>query len=86
STASQVAWALLALFACGDYDSDEVKRGMEFLIETQQEDGSWREFDFTGTGFPKVCYLRYELYSVYFPLIAIAEYARVHNELELTLS
>lgn len=86
STASQAAWALLALFACGDYDSDKVKRGMEFLIETQQEDGSWREFNFTGTGFPKVCYLRYELYSVYFPLIAITEYVRVHNELELTLS
>ncbi|MFH1779008.1 MAG: squalene--hopene cyclase [Candidatus Omnitrophota bacterium] len=76
SAASQTAWALLALFACGDYDSNEVKRGIEFLIETQQEDGGWREFDFTGTGFPKVCYLRYELYSVYFPLIAIAEWVR----------
>ncbi len=85
STASQTAWALLALFACGDYDSDEVKRGIEYLIETQQEDGSWRELDFTGTGFPKVCYLRYELYPVYFPLLAISEYAKAHNESRTSL-
>lgn len=82
SAASQTAWALLTLFACGDYDSDEVKRGIKYLIETQQEDGGWIESDFTGTGFPKVCYLRYELYSIYFPLIALSEYARAHNELE----
>jgi len=82
STASQTAWALLALFACGDFESVEVKRGIKYLIETQGEDGSWREFDFTGTGFPKVCYLRYELYSVYFPLIAIFEYTKAHNQLE----
>lgn len=82
STASQTAWALLALFACGDCDSDEARRGIEYLLETQQADGGWKELDFTGTGFPKVCYLRYELYSVYFPLIAISEYARAHNELE----
>ncbi|KPK40472.1 MAG: hypothetical protein AMJ78_07145 [Omnitrophica WOR_2 bacterium SM23_29] len=83
STASQTAWALLALFACGDYSSDEVKRGIKYLLETQREDGSWCELDFTGTGFPKVCYLRYELYSVYFPLLALSEYAKAHSELEL---
>ncbi|KPK42366.1 MAG: hypothetical protein AMJ78_02870 [Omnitrophica WOR_2 bacterium SM23_29] len=86
STASQTAWALLALFAYGDFESVEVKRGIKYLIVTQQEDGGWRELDFTGTGFPKVCYLRYELYSIYFPLIAISEYAKAHKQLETVRS
>ena len=29
---------------------------------------------FTGTGFPRVFYLRYHLYRIYFPLMAIARY------------
>ncbi len=76
STASQTAWALLALFACGDHDAREVKRGIDHLLDTQQPDGGWKEDYFTGTGFPRVCYLRYELYCVYFPLIALAEFAQ----------
>ncbi len=76
STASQTAWALLTLFASGDYGGEEARRGIEYLIETQGSDGGWQESDFMGTGFPKVCYLRYELYSVYFPLMALSEFAK----------
>lgn len=79
STASQTAWALLTLFASGDYGGEETRRGIEYLIKTQGSDGGWQESDFTGTGFPKVCYLRYELYSVYFPLMALSEFARAHD-------
>ena len=75
STASQTAWALLALFARGDFESGAVKQGIEYLVATQGINGNWEESDFTGTGFPKVCYLRYEMYSSYFPLIALSEYA-----------
>lgn len=80
STPSQTAWALLALFANGDYDSNEAARGIEYLIRTQQTDGAWQDLCFTGTGFPGVCYLKYELYPVYFPLIALSEYARATDE------
>lgn len=79
STASQTAWALLTLFASGDYNGEEAKRGIEYLIKTQDSDGGWQELDFTGTGFPEVCYLRYELYSAYFPLMALSEFARAHD-------
>jgi squalene-hopene/tetraprenyl-beta-curcumene cyclase len=76
STASQTAWALLTLFAAGDYDSTAVKRGVAHLLDGQREDGSWRDAAWTGTGFPRVFYLRYHLYAVYFPLLALATYAQ----------
>ncbi|MBM4115283.1 MAG: hypothetical protein FJ252_05355, partial [Phycisphaerae bacterium] len=41
--------------------------------------GSWCETEFTGTGFPKVFYLRYHLYRLYFPLMALGRYARAHG-------
>ncbi len=76
STASQTSWALLGLFAFGDYDSSSVRRGLEFLLSGQNSNGTWEEPYFTGTGFPRVFYLRYHLYRLYFPLLALAEYAR----------
>ncbi len=52
STASQTAWALLALLAAGERESEPVRRGIAWLVETQLPDGSWDEPYFTGTGFP----------------------------------
>lgn len=74
STASQTAWALLGLIAAGEYARPVVKRGIHYLLGTQQEDGAWPEDAYTGTGFPKAFYLRYDLYRVYFPLLALARY------------
>ena len=51
-----------------------MRHGIDYLIETQLADGSWDESSFTGTGFPRVFYLRYHYYRVYFPLMAIARY------------
>lgn len=76
STAAQTAWALLALFATGDYDSEPVRRGIAHLLDTQQPDGSWKDEHWTGTGFPRVFYLRYDYYDDYFPLLALATYHR----------
>lgn len=75
STASQTAWAVLGLVAAGEADTPEVRAGVEYLIGTQAADGGWAEGPFTGTGFPKVFYLKYHLYPVYFPLMALARYA-----------
>jgi squalene-hopene/tetraprenyl-beta-curcumene cyclase len=74
STASQTAWALLGLMAAGHTGSESVSRGLRYLVESQEADGSWTEELWTGTGFPSVFYLRYHLYSVYFPLLALAEH------------
>ena len=73
-TASQTAWALLGLIAAGEAKSDAVERGIRYLIESQDTDGNWREDQFTGTGFPKVFYLKYHMYRLYFPLMALARY------------
>jgi squalene-hopene/tetraprenyl-beta-curcumene cyclase len=75
-TASQTAWALLALLAAGEADNPVTRAGIEYLLATRSEDGGWQEEPFTGTGFPKVFYLKYHLYSHYFPLMALARYAR----------
>jgi len=77
TTASQTAWALMGLLAAGEVESDTVRRGVDFLLETQNEDGTWDEPWFTGTGFPRVFFLKYHLYRIYFPLMALARYARV---------
>jgi squalene-hopene/tetraprenyl-beta-curcumene cyclase len=73
-TASQTGWALLGLIAAGEADSDAVRRGIAWLMSTQQPDGNWHEDEFTGTGFPKVFYLKYHNYRLYFPLMALARY------------
>ncbi len=73
-TASQTAWAVLGLIAAGRADSPAVRHGIQFLINTQDVDGSWEEAAFTGTGFPRVFYLKYHLYRVYFPLMALGRY------------
>jgi squalene-hopene/tetraprenyl-beta-curcumene cyclase len=75
STASQTAWALLGLFASGDCASGSVDRGIGYLLDRQNAQGGWDEAWFTGTGFPRVFYLKYHLYAQYFPLMALAEYA-----------
>ena len=64
----------MALFALQDSSSDTVRRAVDYLLRTQQYDGSWRDEYWTATGFPKVFYLRYHLYATYFPLWALSLY------------
>ncbi|MFM8551477.1 MAG: squalene--hopene cyclase [Nitrospiraceae bacterium] len=82
STPSQTAWALLALLSAGVTNSITVVRGIHYLLRHQREDGSWEEVRHTGTGFPRVFYLRYHWYCQYFPLWALAMYRnlRVHGQ------
>ncbi|GAA2284505.1 squalene-hopene cyclase [Streptomyces ruber] len=78
STASQTAWALIALLAAGERESKAVERGVEWLAGTQREDGSWDEPYFTGTGFPWDFSINYHLYRQVFPLTALGRY--VHGD------
>jgi squalene-hopene/tetraprenyl-beta-curcumene cyclase len=70
STASQTAWALLALHAAGE-SGDTVSRGLEFLARTQRDDGTWDEPEYTGTGFPGDFSINYHLYRQVFPVMAL---------------
>ena len=75
STASQTAWALLALDAAGER-SPAMARGVAWLVEQQRPDGSWDEPEYTGTGFPGDFYVNYGLYRHVFPLMALGRWVR----------
>ncbi len=76
STASQTAWALLALLAAVP-GSEAVANGVRWLTATQREDGSWDEDLYTGTGFPGDFYINYGLYRLVFPLSALGRYQQL---------
>ncbi|MFI1916598.1 squalene--hopene cyclase [Nocardia sp. NPDC020380] len=79
STASQTAWALLALLAAAP-DTEAVERGVAWLIETQRPDGGWDEDHFTGTGFPGDFYINYHMYRLVFPIWALGRYLSMRQE------
>ncbi len=76
STPSQTAWAVLGLLSAADTRSDSVARGVAYLLKNQRKDGGWTCPHYTGTGFPRVFYLKYHLYESYFPLLALTTYAK----------
>jgi len=76
SAASQTAWAVIGLLAGEEGVSEQVMRGVQWLAERQNDAGAWDETEFTGTGFPGHFYLRYWLYSHYFPLMALGRFRR----------
>jgi squalene-hopene/tetraprenyl-beta-curcumene cyclase len=75
STPSQSAWALLGLCAFEKVNRTSVERGIHYLVSSQNPDGSWSETLITGTGFPRVFYLKYDMYRNNWPLMALARYA-----------
>ena len=94
ATASQTAWAAMVLLELYGPDDPDLARAIGWLARTQltpdrvadptvnpdgDPDGSWAESAFTGTGFPRVFYLRYHLYRLYFPLMAIGRYLAAHG-------
>jgi squalene-hopene/tetraprenyl-beta-curcumene cyclase len=77
STASQTAWATMGLCVFEEPERPSLKRGIEYLIRCQNEDGSWTEDEVTGTGFPRVYYLKYDMYRNAWPLLAMATYRKL---------
>jgi squalene-hopene/tetraprenyl-beta-curcumene cyclase len=62
---------LLAYVAAGDAERLSARRAGEYLCRTQRSDGDWDEQHFTGTGFPLAFMIRYHLYRLTFPLLAL---------------
>ena len=73
-TASQTAWGTMALMAIYGPKDEAVLRGINYLVDRQLETGTWEEPWFTGTGFPRVFYLRYHLYRLYFPVMCLGRW------------
>jgi squalene-hopene/tetraprenyl-beta-curcumene cyclase len=80
STASQTSWALLALMAAGEVRHLAVQRGIKYLLAAPRNGGKWVEKHFNAVGFPRVFYLSYHGYSVYFPLWALARYRELRGD------
>ncbi len=80
STPSQTAWALLALMAAGEVHSEAVQRGIDYLFEAPRQSGSWSEDYHNAVGFPRVFYLKYHGYGLYFPFWALARYRRLTTQ------
>jgi squalene-hopene/tetraprenyl-beta-curcumene cyclase len=79
STPSQTAWALLALMAAGEVESEEVRRGIDYLLRAPRNGSAWEEVFYNAVGFPRVFYLRYHGYSHFFPLWALARYRNLQR-------
>jgi squalene-hopene/tetraprenyl-beta-curcumene cyclase len=71
ATPSQTGWALLAYVAAGNAEDENARRAAEYLCGVQRPDGDWDEEHFTGTGFPLDFMIRYHLYRISFPLLAL---------------
>jgi squalene-hopene/tetraprenyl-beta-curcumene cyclase len=84
STASQTAWAVMGLCAFDDPHHPGLIAGINYLINTQNPDGSWTEDETTGTGFPKVFYLKYDMYRISWPLLALSSYKKLLTRTALT--
>ncbi len=65
--------------AAGEVDSPAVERGIDYLLHLPREGAKWQEDYYTGTGFPRVFYIRYDGYSAYFPLWALARYRNLRQ-------
>ena len=82
STPSQTAWGLIGLLAAAEPGDPAIVKAASYLIHQQNQDGSWSEDDFTGTGFPCVFYLKYHLYRNSFPLYALARFSNQSRQAE----
>jgi squalene-hopene/tetraprenyl-beta-curcumene cyclase len=71
STPSQTAWALLAYVAAGEHRGPAAERAARHLCDAQERNGDWREEQYTGTGFPLDFMIRYHLYRITFPVLAL---------------
>ncbi len=80
STASQTAWAVMALIASGEGACREAIDGIEFLLRGQASDGTWEEEEFTATGFPKHFMIKYHNYRNCFPLMAFGKFLNQAKE------
>ena len=81
STPSQTAWGAMGLMAVAGPNDPGVVRALQWLVDHQRDDGNWDEHSYTGTGFPRVFYLKYHLYRLYFPMTALARYKRMASNL-----
>ena len=71
---SQTAWALLGYIGGGAVRSGSAEAAAAYLCKAQRPDGDWDEVAYTGTGFPLDFMIRYHLYRITFPVLALGRF------------
>jgi squalene-hopene/tetraprenyl-beta-curcumene cyclase len=74
-TASHTAFALVALVAAGKANNLAARRAVQFLIETQEDDGRWKEPHFATHDAATGRWYGNNLYSAAWPLLALSRWA-----------
>lgn len=72
STVVSTSWACLALLAIEGSQSAAARRGIMWLVQHQQADGTWPQDAVNGVFFCTAM-LNYRLYNCYFPTLALAK-------------
>jgi squalene-hopene/tetraprenyl-beta-curcumene cyclase len=75
ATASQTAWALLALVSASRANDSAVRRGIDFLLKAQHDDGRWHESPFVLRDAASGRWFGSELHAVAAPLLALSRWA-----------
>ena len=57
--------------AAGNARGSSARRAADFLCTEQEANGDFTEDHYTGTGFPTDFMIRYHLYRLHFPLMAL---------------
>ncbi len=98
STPSQTAWGAMGMLSVFGPDDPHVVAAVSWLQSMQLDEvsagdpvrnpdgdpaGSWVEREMTGTGFPRVFYLRYHMYRLYFPMMALGRYVTARQNSDL---
>jgi squalene-hopene/tetraprenyl-beta-curcumene cyclase len=75
SAGTPTAWAVLALVAAGKANHAAARRGANFLVEAQADDGRWSEPEFAVHNPVSNRWVRNDLHSVAWPLLALSRWA-----------
>jgi sporulenol synthase len=73
STRTHTAWALDALIATEIQETEQIKRGVQFLLKTA-DNNDWTTTYPKGQGAPGSFYIHYPSYEYIFPLLALSHY------------
>ncbi|MBM3311251.1 MAG: hypothetical protein FJY80_07070 [Candidatus Aminicenantes bacterium] len=76
SNAFLTAVVLRGLLAVGPRDGEAIRTGLDFLLQTQGQDGLWTDPDWYGIALAGKLYLRYELIPSCVAVLAIADYLK----------
>jgi squalene-hopene/tetraprenyl-beta-curcumene cyclase len=75
TSALQTAWALMTLVAAGRMNDPVTRRGVDFLLDSQGDDGGWTDREWTSYDPASKRWFSNDLHSIAWPLWALSSWA-----------